>query len=57
MDNTLFFGRVADPTRADPDTAAIRELNAALRDDDRVDLSLLPMADGITLARKRTGGS
>jgi O-methyltransferase len=52
LDNTLFFGRVADPAAQDPDTLAIRELNAALRGDERVELSLIPMADGITLARK-----
>ncbi|WP_172382021.1 class I SAM-dependent methyltransferase [Streptomyces sp. MNP-20] len=53
IDNTLFFGRVADPEFDDADTVAIRELNAALADDTRVDMSLLVMADGITLARKR----
>lgn len=53
VDNTLFFGRVVDPAAQDPDTVAVREFNSALRDDDRVDISLLPMADGITLARKR----
>lgn len=53
LDNTLFFGRVADPTADDPDTRAIREVNALIRDDRRVDVSLLTMADGITLARKR----
>lgn len=53
IDNTLFFGRVADPAAQDPDTVAIRELNASLLGDDRVDISLLPMADGITLVRKR----
>lgn len=53
IDNTLFFGRVADPEFDDADTVAIRELNAALADDERVDISLLVMADGITLARKR----
>ncbi|MCK9921149.1 class I SAM-dependent methyltransferase [Frankia sp. AgPm24] len=52
LDNTLFFGRVVDPAAQDLDTLAIREFNAALRDDDRVELSLIPMADGITLARK-----
>lgn len=55
VDNTLFFGRVIDPAAQDPDTAAIRDLNLALRDDDRVDICLLAMADGITLARKRGG--
>ncbi|MFK4067210.1 O-methyltransferase [Streptomyces sp. NPDC029674] len=53
IDNTLFFGRVADPEFDDADTVAIRELNSALTADERVDISLLPMADGITLARKR----
>jgi O-methyltransferase len=53
IDNTLFFGRVVDPAAQDPDTVAIRELNTLLHDDDRVDISLLVMADGITLARKK----
>jgi O-methyltransferase len=54
VDNTLFFGRVIDPAAQDPDTAAVRELNLLLRDDDRVEISLLTMADGITLVRKKT---
>ncbi|MEU4895203.1 class I SAM-dependent methyltransferase [Streptomyces sp. NPDC044780] len=53
VDNTLFFGRVADEAVQDPDTVAVRELNAALRDDDRVDLAMLTTADGVTLLRKR----
>lgn len=53
VDNTLFFGRVIDPAAQDDDTAAVRELNARLRDDDRVEISLLVMADGITLVRKK----
>lgn len=53
IDNTLFFGRVADPAAQDPDTVAIRELNELVRDDDRVEISLLVMADGITLAYKK----
>ncbi|QMU77439.1 SAM-dependent methyltransferase [Streptacidiphilus sp. PB12-B1b] len=52
VDNTLFFGRVADPAAQDADTLGVRALNSALRDDPRVELSLLVMADGITLARK-----
>ncbi|MET7300535.1 class I SAM-dependent methyltransferase [Embleya sp. NPDC005575] len=52
LDNTLYFGRVADPEADDPDTEAIRELNASLLVDSRVELSMLVMADGITLARK-----
>ncbi|MGW2330192.1 O-methyltransferase [Streptomyces sp. NPDC001700] len=53
VDNTLFFGRVIDPAAQDPDTVAIRELNAFLRDDHRVELSLLPVADGVTLLHKK----
>jgi predicted O-methyltransferase YrrM len=37
----------------DPETAALRALNQKLHRDERVDLVLLPLADGITLARKR----
>jgi O-methyltransferase len=53
VDNTLFFGRVVDPAIHDPETMAIRGFNERLRDDSRVDISLLPMADGITLIRKK----
>lgn len=53
VDNVLWSGRVADPAAQDPDTAGIRALNAQLRDDPRVDLCMLPVADGLTLARKR----
>ncbi|MEV0281359.1 class I SAM-dependent methyltransferase [Streptomyces sp. NPDC050610] len=52
IDNTLFFGRVADPDARDADTEGVRALNRLLHHDGRVELSLLPMADGITLARK-----
>ncbi len=53
VDNTLWNGSVADPARVDPETAAIRALNTALHGDERIDLSLLPIGDGLTLARKR----
>jgi predicted O-methyltransferase YrrM len=53
VDNTLWNGDVADPDNTEPDTVAIREFNARLRDDARVDLSLVPIGDGLTLARKR----
>ncbi|SDY18440.1 O-methyltransferase [Saccharopolyspora shandongensis] len=53
IDNTVFFGRVVDEHASDADTVAVRELNAALLEDDRVDLAMLSMADGLTLARKR----
>lgn len=53
LDNVLWSGRVAEPTFQDADTVAIRQLNQKLKQDERVDISLLPMADGITIARKR----
>lgn len=52
LDNTLLFGRVVDPSADDPDTSAVRELNELIATDDRVLVSVLPMADGITLALK-----
>ncbi|WP_433733318.1 O-methyltransferase [Nocardia sp. CA-129566] len=54
VDNTLFFGRVIDQDAQDRDTVAIREFNAMLRDDERVDISVLPFADGVTLIRKKS---
>lgn len=55
IDNTLWSGRVAEPVdpAKDADTAALQALNLKLRDDSRVDISLLPIGDGLTLARKR----
>jgi predicted O-methyltransferase YrrM len=53
IDNVLWGGSVANPEKNDPDTAAIRELNAMLHQDRRIDLSLIPIGDGLTLARKR----
>ena len=53
LDNMLWGGQVANPHADDPDTLALKALNQKIRDDDRVDLSLLPVADGMTLARKR----
>ncbi len=53
IDNTLWSGRVADRATQDADTKAIRAFNAARLKDDRVDLSLVPIADGLTLCRKR----
>ena len=52
IDNTLWSGAVADTTRQDPETCAIRALNDLVHTDDRVQMSLLPVADGLTLARK-----
>lgn len=53
IDNVLWSGKVADPAVRDPDVDAIRALNEALLSDERIDLSLLPIGDGLTLARKR----
>ncbi|WP_413803817.1 O-methyltransferase [Streptomyces iranensis] len=53
VDNTLFSGRVIDPLADDADTAGVREVNAMIRDDERVEVSMLPMADGITLVRRK----
>jgi len=53
VDNTLWDGRVAEAGNEEPDTLAIRAFNERLRDDERVDLSLVPIGDGLTLARKR----
>jgi predicted O-methyltransferase YrrM len=53
IDNTLWSGKVIDPSENDADTVAIRDLNAKLVQDHRVSLSLLPIADGFTLARRR----
>ena len=53
-DNTLWGGSVADPAVQDADTRAIRAFNERLKDDPRIDLSLVPIGDGLTLARKRS---
>lgn len=53
VDNTLWYGRPADPEQRDADTMAIRQFNARLHGDQRVDLSLIPIGDGMTLAWKR----
>lgn len=53
IDNTLWHGTVADPAISDADTEAIRALNRKLHADERIDLSLLPIGDGLTLCRKR----
>jgi caffeoyl-CoA O-methyltransferase len=54
IDNTLWSGKVASPAAdADADTKALQALNIKLHRDERVDLSMLPIGDGLTLARKR----
>ncbi|MOA61852.1 O-methyltransferase [compost metagenome] len=53
IDNVLWSGSVADPSDQDEDTRAIRALNDKIHHDERVDMSLLPIGDGLTLALKR----
>lgn len=53
FDNVFWGGSVCDPSVTDPDTTAIRKLNDALHNDGRINLSLVPIGDGLTLAMKR----
>lgn len=53
LDNVLWGGAIADPENTRRSTEAIREVNRMVGSDDRVDCSLLPLGDGILLARKR----
>jgi O-methyltransferase len=53
IDNTLWYGRVIDRRRNDEDTRAIRAFNRKLHRDRRIDLAMLPIGDGLTLALKR----
>lgn len=52
-DNTLWSGRVVDPTARDADTDALRAYNDRVAADDRVDTVLLALADGLTVSQKR----
>jgi predicted O-methyltransferase YrrM len=53
FDNTLWSGRVADPAVDDADTVALRQLNAKVHNDPRVDSCLVSIGDGVLLACKR----
>lgn len=53
VDNTLWSGRVLEQAIDDDDTRAIQDFNQRVANDERVDISLLPLADGLTLLRKR----
>lgn len=52
-DNVLWSGRVTDESDRSEDTVALRAFNAKLRDDARIELCMLPVGDGLTIARKR----
>ena len=53
IDNVLLGGRALDPPAGDESARAIAELNDKIRDDERVDIATIAVADGLTLARKR----
>ncbi|MEJ2344709.1 MAG: class I SAM-dependent methyltransferase [Gammaproteobacteria bacterium] len=53
IDNVLWSGRVIEPQARDDDTLALRALNKKIHADERVSISMLPLADGLTLAMKR----
>jgi predicted O-methyltransferase YrrM len=53
VDNVLWGGSVVSDDDQSPDTVAIREFNRNLHEDSRIDLSLVPIGDGLSLARKR----
>jgi len=54
IDNVLWSGDVADDSKTDADTRAIRHLNQHISNDQRVDISMLPVGDGLTLVRRKT---
>jgi len=53
IDNVLWDGRVADPDNEEPETLALQAFNQFLAADDRIDISMVPIGDGLTLAQKR----
>lgn len=53
LDNMFWKGRVADVNYNDDDTRAIRELNQHIYQDERVDIAMMPIGDGVFIARKR----
>lgn len=53
IDNVFLDGKVADPSNQDEATLVMRELNEKIISDERVDTTMVPIADGLTLVRKR----
>ena len=53
VDNVLWSGRVMDPSVVDPDTVALREFNARVVTDDRVEVVMLSIGDGVSVVRRR----
>lgn len=53
-DNVLWYGKVLEEAKAnDKDTLALQEFNSALANDERIEIIMLPIRDGISLIRKR----
>jgi predicted O-methyltransferase YrrM len=52
-DNVFWDGDVIDESKTDPDTVGVRRLNDRLLADERVSISMIPVADGLTLVQKR----
>ena len=52
VDNVLWHGDVADPVKNDRFTNIIREFNSLIKNDDRVEKTILPLGDGVTVCRK-----
>ena len=52
VDNVLWKGEVADPKKNDKLTNVIREFNSFIRKDDRIEKTILPLGDGVTICRK-----
>lgn len=53
IDNVLWGGRVLDASATEPSTIAVRALNGAVAADERVEVVMIPVGDGLTVARKR----
>lgn len=53
VDNTLWSGKLVDEREQDEDCNSLRAFNRTVYADERVDISLVPIGDGLTLARKR----
>ena len=53
LDNMLWSGQVANPKNTDAETIALRALNQKIHDDERVDMAMATLGDGVMLARKR----
>jgi predicted O-methyltransferase YrrM len=53
IDNVLWYGKVADPAVTDNRTEILRQFNQSLHQDQRVEISMLPIGDGLTIARKK----